>query len=269
MWLPVERSAELPSWHACPGDRPAFVGADLRPPTIAAAFRAGFFPWPPADESWEKWHERTWGEDLRNGRIHRIGPDGGFTLTWWAPDPRGMLVPSRARIPKSQARFARHSEWTTTTDQATATVIQRCGPQRGQDSWLSAELASAYVALAEAGDVHSTEVWAGNDLAAGVFGVLVGGVLSIESAFASRSNGGTIAMLDLVVRFRDAGGELIDLHMVSPHWASLGAEELPRDRFQEILEGARDRRLVLPDDRRAVSNLAEVLPTRAPAGGRS
>lgn len=265
----MEPSVELPSWRDCLGDRPAFVGADLSSETVTTAFRAGFFPWPPANDRWKRWHDRTWGDDLRDGRIRRVGADDGFALAWWAPDPRGVLVPGRARMRGSLAQFARRSGWTTTLDQATATVIQRCGPERGQESWLGAELASTYAALADAGAVHSIEVWAGDDLAAGVFGVLVGAVFGLESGFVARSNGGTIATLDLAVRFQDAGGELIDLHMVSPHTAALGADELSRDRFHAVLERARDRRVTLTADRRPVARLAEVLPTRLPGGDRS
>lgn len=250
---------ELPSWRECPGDRPAFVGADLSPATVAAAFRAGFFPWPPANDDWRKWHDQTWGEDLRDGRIRQVGPGGGFALPWWAPDPRGVLAPGRARIRSTQARFARLSDWTTTLDRATATVIRRCGPERGQESWLGSELAATYIALAAVGTVHSIEVWAGEDLVGGLFGVLLGGVFCLESSFANRSNGGTLATLDLAVRFSEAGGELIDVHMVSSHNASLGAQDLPRERYHGVLGEVRDRDVALPGGRRPVARLTDVL----------
>ena len=254
----MELSVELPSWRDCPGDRPAFVGADLSPATVAAGFRAGFFPWPPANDYWQEWHDRTWGEDLRAGRIGRVGPGDSFALPWWAPDPRGVLAPRRARLRSSLARFVRHSDWTSTADRVTSEVIRRCGPERGQESWLGAELAASYAALAEDGLTHSIEIWAGEELVAGVFGVLIGGIFSLESGF-GRSNAGTLAALDLAARFGEAGGELIDLHMVSRHTATLGAEELPREQFHTVQQRVCDRTVRLPDERRPVARLVEVL----------
>lgn len=261
----MKLSVGLPSWRDCPGDRPAFVGADLSPATVAAAFRAGFFPWPPANEHWQDWHEQTWGADLHAGLIHQVGPDGGFALPWWAPDPRGVLVPHRARLRSSLAQFARHCDWTSTVDLATAEVIRRCGPGRGQESWLGSELADCYTALAGSGLAHSIEIWSGGELAGGAFGVQVGGIFSLESGFGNRSNAGTLALLDLTARFGEAGGELIDLHMVSKHTAALGAEEIPREQYHAVQQAAADRPVRLPGQRRPMAWLVTAPGTRARA----
>ncbi|MGI8667932.1 MAG: leucyl/phenylalanyl-tRNA--protein transferase [Jatrophihabitans sp.] len=255
---------ELPRWWDCPGDRPAFVGADLRPETLTAAFRAGFFPWPPATEHWREWHARTWGADLSTGRIRTVGTALDFTLPWWAPDPRGVLVPQRAWLRKRLARYARQSGWTSTVDEATSAVIERCGPQRGVESWLSDELAEAYRQLSGIGLTHSVEIWDGEQLIGGVFGVLVGGIFSAESTFAARSNAGHFAMLELAMRLAAAGGELIDLHMVSPHFAALGAQDLPREQFHRLLDASADQPVILPAGRLEVARLAELLPAHPP-----
>ncbi len=253
---------ELPHWADCPGDRPAFVGADLKPETLHAAFRAGFFPWPPATDHWRAWHAEQWGADLEAGRIRTVGSATDFALPWWAPDPRGVLFTGRARMSRRLRPYLRQAGWTATIDRATTAVIGRCGPGRAGESWISPEVAAAYHELAEAGIVHSLEIWSDDDLVGGLFGVLVGGVFSVESGFTAAPNAGHVATLDLAARLAEAGGVLIDVHMTSPHYAKHGAEDIPRERFHEVLTATADRPVELSPERKPVGSLVDFYLSR-------
>src|SRR4030095_13787655 len=91
------------------------------------------------------------------------------------------------------------------------------------------------------GWAHSLEVWDGGALVGGLYGVMLGGVFTGESMFHRTSDASKVALVDLVARFAEAGGSLIDVQLVTPHLASLGARELPRGDYLALLRQVRDR----------------------------
>jgi leucyl/phenylalanyl-tRNA--protein transferase len=256
------RAWDLPCPEECPGDRPAFVGADLEPETLVAAFERGFYPWPPMGERWLRWHEDEWGDDLAAGRIPALGlarPD--FTLPWWSPDPRAVLAPDRVHVGRTLGRAAHRSGWTSTLDECPEAVIRRCGVERGTPTWITERLTASFCELARRGVVHSVEVWDGPELVGGCFGILVGGALTVESDFFVRSRAGALSVVDAAARLAQAGGAFLDLHMLSGHSASLGAEEVSRRSYYAAFERCREHVLALPAEQLTVARLARL---RAP-----
>src|SRR5262249_19601010 len=118
------------------------------------------------------------------------------------------------------------------------------------------ELAAAYQELHELGWAHSIEVWDGDDLVGGMYGVLVGAAGMLESMFHLRTDASKVALVDFVDRFATAGGTLLDVQFVTPHLESLGAVELPRADSLARLRGARDTEVSLLTDRLPVGRLA-------------
>jgi leucyl/phenylalanyl-tRNA--protein transferase len=114
---------------------------------------------------------------------------------------------------------------------------------------------TAYQRLHDLGDVHSLEVWAGGELVGGLYGVGVGGVFTGESMFHLASDASKVALVDLAARLTAAGGCLIDVQMVTPHLASLGARDLPRAEFLDLLARVRDDRVRMATDRLPVARL--------------
>jgi leucyl/phenylalanyl-tRNA--protein transferase len=114
---------------------------------------------------------------------------------------------------------------------------------------------SAYQRLHDLGHAHSLEVWAGGELVGGLYGVGVGGVFTGESMFHLASDASKVALVDLVARLAEAGGQLVDVQMVTPHLASLGARDLPRADFLRLLARVRDRQVRLATDRLQVARL--------------
>jgi leucyl/phenylalanyl-tRNA--protein transferase len=99
-------------------------------------------------------------------------------------------------------------------------------------------------------------VWAGGALVGGLYGVGVGGVFTGESMFHLATDASKVALVDLAARLAEAGGRLIDVQMVTPHLASLGARDQPRADFLDLLARVRDDPVRLATERLAVARLA-------------
>ncbi|MTV26892.1 leucyl/phenylalanyl-tRNA--protein transferase [Nitriliruptoraceae bacterium ZYF776] len=205
------------------------VGADLAPGTLVDAYRRGIFPW----------------------------PHPGVPLPWFSPDPRGVLSLVDLHVSRSLRRRLRTCGWTTTVDAAFRDVVAACAQDRGdgQGSWITAPMSRAYARLHELGWAHSLEVWDGDILVGGVYGVQVGGVFTGESMFHRATDASKVALVDLLVRFHTAGGRLLDVQLTTPHLRSLGARDLDRARFLEQLHTARELDVRFVTGRRPVDRL--------------
>lgn len=207
------------------------VGADLHPETLVHAYRSGIFPW----------------------------PHGDAPLPWFSPDPRGVLPPREVRVHRSLARTLRRSGWTSTMDADLPAVISACAEGRGADgTWIDAAMAAAYTELGRLGWAHSVEVWDGTDLVGGLYGVLVGGVFTGESMFHRATDASKVALVDLCSRLDEAGGALVDVQVMTPHLAGLGARPWPRERYRALLAEVRDARVLPLSGRLPVARLVGV-----------
>lgn len=227
---PVPASAwVLPEPSEADADGVVGIGADLAPGTLVDAYRRGIFPW----------------------------PHPGVPLPWFSPDPRGVLAFDDLVVSRSLRRTLRRSGWTTTVDRAFAAVIAACGEGRGEaGTWITSSMARAYRRLHELGWAHSLEVWDGSVLIGGLYGVQSGGVFTGESMFHRRPDASKVALVDLVARFRAAGGRLIDVQLTTDHLCSMGARDLPRSRFLAVLATSRDHEVRMRTGPRPVARLA-------------
>jgi leucyl/phenylalanyl-tRNA---protein transferase len=206
-------------------------GADLRPETLVDAYRRGIFPWP---------HERV-------------------TLPWFSPDPRAVILPRPGvHVSRTLRRRVRSSPWETTVDADFEAVVAGCAVARRSDegTWITAEMAEAYQCLHGLGWAHSVEVWEGDELVGGIYGVRVGACFTGESMFHGRTDASKVALVDLWRRWVEAGGAVLDVQLPTDHLASMGAVELPGDRFLELLASVRDRVVRMRVDRLPVNRLA-------------
>jgi leucyl/phenylalanyl-tRNA---protein transferase len=220
------------------------IGADLDPATLVDAYRRGIFPW----------------------------PHPGAPLPWFSPDPRGVIPLDGVRRARSLRARLRRSGWETTVDRAFAAVLAGCADRpgsgaagsgrgdladQGGGTWITPPMRAAYQRLHDLGHAHSLEVWAGDELVGGLYGVGVGGVFTGESMFHLATDASKVALVDLAARLTEAGGRLIDVQMVTPHLASLGARDLPRAEFLDLLARVRDDPVRLATDRLPVARLGE------------
>lgn len=186
------------------------AGGDLRPDRLLLAYRSGIFPW----------------------------YEDGAPILWWSPDPRMVLFPEELKVRKSMRQFLRNTTWKVTRNRAFSEVIRECAliKRPGQaGTWITAEMIEAYTRLHQLGYAQSVEVWEGDELIGGLYGIDLGHIFCGESMFAKKSNASKLGFVKLVEELRTENYELIDCQVYTEHLASLGAREIPREVFMSIL----------------------------------
>ncbi len=157
-------------------------------------------------------------------------------LFWVDPQFRGVFELDRFHISRSLARKIRQEPFTIRTNTAFMDVIAGCAGR--EQTWINAELLELYEQLHEMGHAHSQEVWEGDVLVGGVYGLTIGGAFFGESMFSHRTDASKIALVYLIDRLRQGGFTLFDTQFITPHLASLGAIEIPHDAYHQLLENA-------------------------------
>lgn len=238
-------------------DGPVAFSAGIGPDDLLAAYRAGAYPFPAPNDYARTFYEFSHADEVSAGRILLVAPDAGdpYTVSWWSPDPRPVIEVRGVHLGRRLARRLRRVEWTTTLDRNFERVARACQADR-EPQWLTDGLVRSMVRLHDAGWAHSAEVWEGEDLVGGVFGVRIGGVLSLDSMFRHRDGASTAAVADLADRFAEADGILLDAQWDSPHIRALGATELPREQYLKLLAAQPPDPLPLPTDPRPAARLA-------------
>lgn len=229
------------------------LGGTLEPATLVAAYRAGCFPWPstgPHERSLERQARRL----VRSGEVPLLPGDDGL-VPWCSPQPRAVLLADAVVVSRSLRRTLRRSDWTTTMDAAFDQVVTGCAT-RTEGTWITGRMTEAYGALHRAGGAHSVEVWDGERLVGGLYGVLTGRVFSGESMFHAEDDASKVALVDLCARLLDVGVALVDTQQPTEHMASLGQVEVDRAGYLEVLHRLRDDRVSLPTERRPAARLA-------------
>ena len=180
-------------------------GGDLSPTRLLAAYAQGIFPWFNADEP----------------------------ILWWSPDPRCVLDTALLRPNRRLRKLGQRNGWTFTLDHAFEAVVQACAAPRAQQAgtWIIPAMATAYGRLHQLGHAHSVEVWDGERLVGGLYGIAVGNLFCGESMFSRESGGSKLALMALAGQLRQWGFPLIDAQVTNPHLLSLGARELSREHF--------------------------------------
>lgn len=175
------------------------------------AYRAGLFPWPHPQED----------------------------LLWFSPDPRAIIPIGGLHVSRRLERTIRQGKFRVTVDQALRAVMDACAV-RDEGTWITPRYREAYLRLHELGWVHSFEVWAGDEeeLAAGLYGLAVGGLFGAESMFHRVTDASKVAMAAMMAHLEGRGFELVDVQLLTPHLASMGAVEVSRDEYLERVGAA-------------------------------
>jgi len=127
-------------------------------------------------------------------------------------------------------------------------VIRWCAKRQrpGQPgTWITAPVIAAYSRLHRLGMAHSVEAWSGDDLVGGLYGVDVDGAFAAESMFYLQPNASKLALLYLVEHLAARGLDWLDIQVLTPHLARLGAKTIPRKAFLARLLETRGRGIQL------------------------
>ena len=207
---PPPTSWLLPAADAADETEIVGVGADLEPGTLLAAYRGGLFPM----------------------RVGRGGP-----VAWWSPDPRGIVPLDTFHESRSLRRSRRR--FVVTVDTTFEEVMRACAEPGRPHGWIDDDFVDAYAALHRLGWAHSVEAWTQEGaLAGGVYGVAIGGLFAAESMFHRVTDAGKAALAALVQLLRDGDASLLDVQWTTPHLSSLGAVDVPRAKYLELLSDA-------------------------------
>ena len=163
---------------------------------------------------------------------HRDDPE----IFWVDPRRRGVFPLDGFHISRSLARAMRRTRFTITTNTAFNDVVTGCADRA--DTWINAEIFGLYAQLHTLGHAHALEVWEDDMLVGGVYGVTLGRAFFGESMFSRRDNASKIALACLVDRLNRGGFTLFDTQFLTPHLASLGAQEITRAAYHARLEMA-------------------------------
>ena len=150
-----------------------------------------------------------------------------------------MILFDELHVGRTLRRAQKRAGLTFTIDRDFPHVIRACAesPRAEQDgTWIAGDIIAAYTRLHEAGDAHSVEVWRGEELVGGLYGVDAGGLFTGESMFYRASDASKLALLFLVEHLRERGATWLDCQVMTPHMEALGAREIGRGRFLDLLE---------------------------------
>ena len=161
---------------------------------------------------------------------HRDDPE----IFWVDPRRRGVFPMDRFHISRSLARRMRRCGYQIRINSDFEGVVLGCADRA--ETWINAEIFELYNQLHALGFAHSLEVWDNDALIGGVYGVTLGRAFFGESMFSRRTDASKIALAYLVDRLNTAGFTLFDTQFITPHLASLGAIEIPRARYRQLLE---------------------------------
>lgn len=203
LWFPEPSSAlEEPNGLVA-------VGGDLSPERILAAYRLGIFPW--------------------------FNP--GDPILWWSPNPRTVVFPHQLHISKSLRKTLRKGCYKVTFDNCFEAVMRACAAPRvyADGTWISDEVIAGYCELHRRGFAHSVEVWQGDSLVGGLYGIALGQLFFGESMFSRATDASKVGFAHLVRQLTRWDFKAIDCQVANDHLFSLGAVEIPREDFQQLL----------------------------------
>ncbi|MCP4010098.1 MAG: leucyl/phenylalanyl-tRNA--protein transferase [Proteobacteria bacterium] len=202
----------FPSLEQASEDGLLAVGGDLSPERLQCAYSLGVFPW----------------------------FEEGQPILWWSPDPRCILYPEQFKTSRSLRKAVQRASFRVSYDLAFESVIAACAAPRDQHAgtWITPGMQNAYGKLHELGCAHSVEVWQGDELVGGLYGVSLGRVFYGESMFSRVSNASKFALKSLCEKLVSKNYKLIDCQLESEHLLSLGAQTIPRAQFIGEMDAA-------------------------------
>jgi leucyl/phenylalanyl-tRNA--protein transferase len=159
-------------------------------------------------------------------------------IGWFSPDPRGVIPLDRFHLPARLARVIRSGVFSVRVDTRFEEVMRACADGRPDGTWISDEILDSYIELNRLGVAHSVEVWRGDALAGGLYGVHLGGVFFGESMFHRVRDASKVALTALVQRLVDRGFLLLDTQWTTPHLEQFGGIEISRVDYLKKLRKA-------------------------------
>ena len=207
IWL--TETIEFPGYDCTSEEGVIALGGDLSVERLTHAYKNGIFPWFSDNDP----------------------------IVWYCPFERMVLFPAEIKISKSMQKIINKNEFIITENTAFEAVIYNCkniDRNDGFGTWITNDMEKAYINLHKKGIAKSIEVWFKDELVGGLYGVEINHIFCGESMFSKVSNASKLAFMHLA---KNKNYKLIDCQIHNEHLASLGAREIDRSLFLNILKG--------------------------------
>lgn len=187
------------------------IGGDLSAERLLLAYENGIFPWYSEDQP----------------------------ILWFSPDPRLVLFPAKIIVSRSLKKTINKKVFDIRFDSNFEEVIVECSKieRKDQDgTWITNNMIEAYIDLHNQGYAHSVEAYFEGSLVGGLYGVSLGGAFFGESMFHTMTDASKVALYYLVDKLKGWDFDFIDSQVVTEHMKNLGAEEITRTKYLELLK---------------------------------
>lgn len=185
------------------------MGLILEPELLLTAYSQGFFPM----------------AESKDGDIY-----------WHSPDPRAIFNIYDIKPPRSVRQLIKKQTFDITFNERFEEVIRACSER--DDTWISEPIIESYINMHHLGHAQSLEVWQGDKLAGGLYGVTIGGAFFGESMYSEVSNASKVGFYYLIERLKKLGFILLDTQYINEHTYKLGAIEIPKSLYLKLLARA-------------------------------
>ena len=202
LWFPNPLDGDSDGLLAC--------GGDLSIDRLILAYSHGIFPW----------------YAYKDGLI-----------MWWCPLQRFVIFPNEIHISHSMRTQINKNRYTLTINRDFDGVIHGCSEKRleQEGAWLGEDMINAYTELYDQGLAASVEVWDGDKLVGGLYGVTLGKCFFGESMFSRVPNASKFALIYLAKMFSAHGGVMIDCQFETPHLKSMGGRFISYDEYMKYV----------------------------------
>lgn len=194
------------------------IGGNLDVPTLKAAYTHGIFPWP-------------------------VNPN--YPLTWFAPDPRGIIVLNEFKINRSVKKFLNKTAYTVKFNHDFSEIITQCSQasrKHEKGTWIYPSIIKGYTELFQEQFAYCVGVYEGEQLIGGLYGVCFGEIISGESMFHQKTNASKVALVALIEKLNRSSIPFLDTQMVTPVIASFGGKNITRQEFMQRLKALNPQR---------------------------
>lgn len=188
------------------------VGGSLDFETLFTAYSQGIFPWPVSKDS---------------------------PMTWFCPDPRGILPPHGIHNSKSYIKFLKRCPFTIKFNSDFKSVILGCANTLRPTevgTWIDQDIIDGFYNFFELGHAYCVEVYHDQKLVGGLYGVCIGHYITGESMFHLETGASKVALSALCTLLNSHKIPLLDTQMVTPIIESFGGIKIPRNKFLSDVE---------------------------------
>jgi leucyl/phenylalanyl-tRNA--protein transferase len=211
IYLLEENNFNFPNLEMMNNDLVA-IGGDFHPQRLLNAYKNGLFPWFIDEDNY----------------IH-----------WYSPNKRMILYPEEFKLSKSLKKSIKNKGFVIKSNENFEGVINNCASikrKHEDDTWISDEFKQAYTNLFELGYASSIECYLDDELVGGLYGVIIDDIFCGESMFAKVNDASKVAFYHLCNQAKTNGIKMIDCQVYNDHLASLGAKEISREEYFDILK---------------------------------